>query len=77
MSQAEKQYQTRVVAIRPSLEQVAHWNDQQSREALDWVRCAGVTDPKELEAYEAGLRQGFLKAYQVFTVHGFLKGGAL
>jgi hypothetical protein len=53
-------------------EQRYHWQKQVVADNVEWAKNR-VTDPGKLEAYSAGLEQGFGQAISILRLHGFIK----
>jgi len=54
--------------------QVIGWQEQEAKECLEWIRIVkGVKDKGVLEAYEAGLKQGYMKCFNTLVLHNLVK----
>ena len=49
------------------------WAKRAAAEAADWCMVTGRAPKKELDAFEEGYRQGFLKATQMLRQRDLLK----
>ncbi len=55
---------------------VIGWQDQLVKECLEWIRIVkGTHDPKILEAYEAGMRKGYMDCFNTLILHDLIKNG--
>ncbi len=55
---------------------VIGWQDQEVKDQLVWLAgVKGITDTKQLEAYEAGMRNGYMNCFNTLVLHDLIRNG--